>query len=227
MSLEIKICGLTDPAEAVACAEAGADAIGLVFHPSSPRHLDCARARAISRALPPQVAKVGVFVESGAEEILRTAEAAGLTAIQLHGAGARAALPRLLDAPYRIIAVLRALDGIVDAARDLPAGVGLLVECGRGALPGGNGAAWRWADAAPLAAIRPFALAGGLTPETAVEAVRAARAAAADVSTGVEWKPGRKDPARVRLLIGSLAAAFADCPRPDAPVFRRPDASAH
>ncbi len=220
MAIEIKICGLTDPAEAAACAEAGADAIGLVFHPPSPRHLDCARAQAIVRALPPQVAKVGVFAEADADAILRTAAAAGLTALQLHGAGSRAALPHLLETPYRIIVVLRTIGGLVEAARALPARVGVLVECGRGVLPGGNGAAWQWSDAAPLAAIRPFALAGGLTPETAVEALRAAHAAAADVSSGVEASPGHKDIDRVRLLVSRLREAFGEAPCDGAKVFR-------
>jgi phosphoribosylanthranilate isomerase len=222
MPIEIKICGLTDPAEARACAEAGADAIGLVFHPPSPRNLEPARARAISDSLPPRIARVGVFADADADTILRIAAAAGLTAIQLHGTGSLAALPRLLSAPYRIIAVLRSTAGLIEAARALPETVGILVECGRGVLPGGNGAAWEWAAAAPLAAVRPFALAGGLSPDTVVEAVRAARAAAVDISSGVESSPGRKDVVRVRLLIRRLTEACIDRPGPAHAVFRNP-----
>jgi phosphoribosylanthranilate isomerase len=222
MPVEIKICGLTDPAEARACAEAGADAIGLVFHPSSPRNLDPVRARAISDSLPPRVARVGVFADADADTILRIAAAAGLTALQLHGSGSLAALPRLLGAPYRVIAVLRSTAGLIQAARALPETVGILVECGRGVLPGGNGAVWEWAAAAPLAAVRPFALAGGLSPDTVVGAVRDARAAGVDISSGVESSPGRKDVARVRLLISRLTAASADLSVPAGSVFRSP-----
>lgn len=218
MPVEIKICGLTDPAEAAACAAAGADAIGLVFHPPSPRHLDLPRARAVAAALPPHVARVGVFVDSGAAAILHTAEAVGLTALQLHGAAAMAALADLRQGPCRIIAVLRTVAELLEAANALPPDVGLLVECGRGVLPGGNGAVWRWADAAPLAACRPFAVAGGITPDTAVEAVRAARASAVDVSSGVEAAPGRKDLDLVRRLVERLRAAYVG---PASNIFRR------
>ena len=220
MPIEIKICGLTDPTEARACAEAGADAIGLVFHPPSPRNLDPERARAISDSLPPRVARVGVFADADADTILRIAAAARLTALQLHGPGSLAALPRLLDAPYRVIVVLRSTAGLIQSARALPETVGLLVECGRGVLPGGNGAVWEWSAAAPLAAVRPFALAGGLSSDTVVGAVRDARSAAVDISSGVESSPGHKDEVRVRLLIGRLTAAFADLPCPTNPVFR-------
>jgi phosphoribosylanthranilate isomerase len=222
MPIEIKICGLTDPTEARACAEAGADAIGLVFHPPSPRNLTVERARAISDSLPPRIARVGVFADADADTILRIAAAAGLTALQLHGSGSLAALPRLLDAPYRVIVVLRSTTGLIQAARALPDTVGLLVECGRGVLPGGNGAVWEWAAAAPLAAVRPFALAGGISPDTVVGAVRDARAAAVDISSGVESSPGHKDLVRVRLLISRLTAAFSDLPGPANPVFRGP-----
>lgn len=226
MTLEIKICGLTVPAEALACAEAGADAIGLVFHRPSPRHLEPAQARAISDILPSTVARVGVFADADADTILLTAEAAGLTAIQLHGPRSLAALPRLLHTPYRLIAVLRTAVGLVEAARTLPETVGILVECGRGVLPGGNGAVWTWGTAAPLAAVRPFALAGGITPETAVAAIRAAQASALDISSGVESSPGRKDLSRVCLLISRLTAACADLPVPATPVFRSRGVSA-
>jgi phosphoribosylanthranilate isomerase len=220
MAIEVKICGLTDPDEARACAEAGADAIGLVFHPPSPRNLEIERARAISDRLPPRVARVGVFADADADTMLRIAAAAGLTALQLHGPGSLAALPRLLGAPYRVIAVLRSTAGLIQAAQALPATVGLLVECGRGVLPGGNGAVWEWAAAAPLAALRPFALAGGLSPDTVVGAVRDARAAAVDISSGVESSPGRKDVALVRLLVSRLTAACVGLPGPADSVFR-------
>lgn len=212
MSIEIKICGLTDPREAAACAAAGADAIGLIFHPPSPRHLDVLRAQAVAAAVPAGVARVGVFAESDADTILRTAEVVGLTAIQLHGHAARAALEHLLKSPYRIVVVLRSATRLLAAAQALPQNVGILVECGRGVLPGGNGVTWRWADAAPLATIRPFAMAGGLTPETAVEAIHAAQAVAADVSSGVEIAPGQKDLPRVRCFIDRLRAAYGDAP---------------
>lgn len=212
MSVEIKICGLTDPDEALACVAAGADAIGLVFYPPSPRHLDLSRARAITAVLPAHVARVGVFVDADAATLLHTAVEVGLTALQLHGAGSLAALPHLLHTPYRVIAVLCTTEKLLETAAALPSTISILVECGRGVLPGGNGAPWKWADTAPLAAIRPFAVAGGITPDTVAEALQAAQAAAVDVSSGVESRPGRKDPALVGHLIRRARAACAGRP---------------
>jgi phosphoribosylanthranilate isomerase len=79
-----------------------------------------------------------------------------------------------------------------------------LVECGRGPLPGGNGATWNWADAAPLAAVRSFALAGGLTPTNLEQAVRLSHASAWDISSGVESAPGVKDHRALLDLVASV-----------------------
>ena len=106
---------------------------------------------------------------------------------------------------------------LLQAARNLPDACGVLIECGRGPLPGGNGAAWNWAEAAPVAALRPFALAGGLTPENAAAAAAAARASAVDVSSGVENAPGRKNLEKCAHLVHTLRRTFIAWPV--APVF--------
>ena len=93
---------------------------------------------------------------------------------------------------------------LLEQARALPATAGILVECGRGTLPGGNGAAWNWADAEPLAALRPFALAGGLTPQNLAEAAALSKAVAWDVSSGVETTPGVKDHQAIIRAIKTL-----------------------
>lgn len=217
--LEVKICGLTRPAEAAAIAEAGADAIGLVFHPASPRHLDPARARAIVAALPPDVPAVGVFADAAADTVAQIADRAGARIVQLHGAETAETIAFLLARGFAVLKTVKAVGpGTRRAARALPDGCGLLVECGAGPLPGGNGAAWNWAAAAPFAAIRPFALAGGLTPDNAATAAAAARASAVDLSSGVETAPGRKSLEKCRRLMENLRCCTVRWPV--SPLFR-------
>ena len=93
----------------------------------------------------------------------------------------------------------------------------MLVECGRGVLPGGNGTVWQWADAAALSGVRPFAIAGGLSPDNVAAALAVSGASAVDVSSGVECAPGVKDLARVRSFIAAAREARADAA---GPVFR-------
>jgi len=197
--LEVKICGLTRPAEAAAIAEAGADAIGLVFHPDSPRHLTPARARAIVAALPPDVPAVGVFANAAADTVAQIADRAGARIVQLHGAETAETIAFLLARGFAVLKTVKAVGpGARRAARALPDGCGLLVECGAGPLPGGNGAAWNWAEAREVG--DPVGIAGGLTPENLREAVKQSRAVACDISSGVELAPGVKDPAALERL---------------------------
>lgn len=206
MAVEIKICGLTDLDEAVACVSAGATAIGLVFHPPSPRHLTIAEARDIVAVLPPHVARVGVFAESDAATILHIATEVGLTTLQLHGHAAMAALSDLRARPFHLVAVLRNMATLLSDAARLPTDVGLLIECGEGPLPGGNAAVWNWGTAAAVAALRPFAIAGGITAGSVVEAITLSGATAVDVSSGVESTPGKKEITKVRSLINNVRA---------------------
>ena len=212
--IEIKICGLATPETAVLCATAGADAIGLVFHAPSPRNVTPERAAEIAAAVPAHVARVGVFAAQDAAAILAIAATAGLTAVQLHGPCAALPAAPFLAAGLRPVYVLCAAgDELVRQARTVPAEAGVLVECGRGVLPGGNGAAWAWSEAAALAGVRPFAIAGGLDAASVAAAVAVSGATAVDVSSGVESAPGRKDPARIRAFIAAARAA-GDARRP-------------
>lgn len=202
--VEVKICGLTTPEAAAACAEAGASALGLVFHPGSPRNLSPGRAREISSAIPREVARVGVFVDPDADSILRIAEQAGLDTIQLHGGWDRPCVDRLQRAGMRVVVALRTSgEALLADERRAPKGVGLLVECGRGVLPGGNGVAWDWSGASALRLLRPFAVAGGLDPDTVADAIRSSGASAVDVSSGVESAPGVKDLPRVAAFVAA------------------------
>ena len=204
--LEIKICGLTRIEEAVACAEAGADAIGLVFYPPSPRHLTQQQARGISMALPDRTARVGVFVNRPVSEILEMVDICRLTSVQLHGMES----PEMVREIYgRGVQVIKALfvhkPPFISEALHYPA-TAFLVECGKGRLPGGNAQTWNWADVKPFGQKYPLVLAGGLGPDTIAQAVTAACPDAVDISSGVESSPGRKDIHQVHRLIHILSA---------------------
>jgi len=208
MRAPLKICGLTDPADARLCAEAGAAALGSVFYPPSPRNVSPERAAEVFADVPPDVARVGVFVDATAADILRAARIAGLAVAQLHGAEPPALAAELLAAGLRVLKVLRGGDLAAEAAR-YPGGTRFLVECGRGALPGGNGAAWDWSAACALSPL-PFALAGGLGPDNLAAAASASGAVFLDLSSSVESAPGRKDRAKVLAAVATARTVGGD-----------------
>lgn len=208
MKAPLKICGLTDPADARFCAEAGAAALGAVFYPPSPRNVSPERAAEVFADLPPDVPRVGVFVDATAADILRAAGIAGLGAAQLHGAEPPALAAELLAAGLRVLKVLRGGDLAAEAAR-YPDGTRFLVECGRGALPGGNGAAWDWSAARALSPL-PFALAGGLSPDNLPAAAAVSGACFFDLSSAVESAPGRKDHDKVLAAVAAARTVGGD-----------------
>jgi phosphoribosylanthranilate isomerase len=193
----------------VACAQAGARAVGCVFYAKSPRCVSAATAREIRRALPPEVACVGVFVDEPLEDILAMAAHTGFTAVQLHGSEPPEIVHLLRREGLFVIKALFAdrTPLLEEGPRYSP--TAFLVECGRGPLPGGNAQDWDWCRAGPFAERHPLILAGGLTPENASQAVRAASPDAVDVSSGVEAGPGRKDIRKVEQFIAAVATASA------------------
>lgn len=208
-AVQVKICGLTRADEALACAHAGADAIGLVFYARSRRYVGPETAREICRAIPAGVARVGVFVDAPPEIVLRAAGTAGLTAVQLHGCEPPEVVERLCREGLFVIKALFAerSPGLERAADYAPAAI--LVECGQGPLPGGNAQAWDWGVASGIGLKHPLILAGGLTPANAAQAVGAALPDAVDVSSGVETAPGRKDLSKVQAFIRAATAALS------------------
>jgi phosphoribosylanthranilate isomerase len=210
--LYVKICGITSAEDARLAVAAGADALGFVFWPMSPRKVDPARAAAIARELPPFVLRVGVFVDMPRAEMARIADAVGLDLLQLHGDEPPEALAGL---PRRAIKAVRVGKGFAadEAMRYAGCAAGLLVDTrmpGETQLPGGTGVPFDWALVKGLAERVPFlVLAGGLGPANVAEAVRAVAPHAVDVSSGVETLPGRKDPAKVRAFVEAARAAEA------------------
>ncbi len=206
----LKICGITRKPDALLCAEAGAGALGAIFFEKSPRNVSPAQARFLFDGLPEAIARVGVFVNMPAEAMVAIAQAAGLDTVQMHGNEPTEAMEHVLQAGFHVIKVLKTTgDELLEQARKLPADVNVLVECGKGVLPGGNAATWNWADAAPLAAQRPFAIAGGLSPQNILEAAQVSHATGFDISSGVESAPGIKDEAAVKAFMQAMTGVAA------------------
>jgi phosphoribosylanthranilate isomerase len=201
--LFVKVCGITSPGDALLAADAGADAIGLVFWQGSPRHVDAATARRISDALPPSIVRVGVFVDAAADEMARTADEARLDLLQLHGSEPPEALSSL---PRRVWKAVRVGRDFVtaDALRYEGRASGILLDSRGDGPPGGTGKTFDWALACEVRKGASFlVLAGGLDAENVGAAIAAVRPDGVDVSSGVEASPGRKDPARVRAFIAA------------------------
>jgi phosphoribosylanthranilate isomerase len=203
--LRVKICGITNAADAVAAAEAGADAVGLMFYPPSPRFVTLPQARDVIRELPPFVAKVGVFVNSSPDEVRRAIGECGIDTLQFHG-----------DEPpefcrqfsLKTIKAFRIVDSAsLAAVHDYQSEAWLLDSFVPGKL-GGTGAVFNWELAVEAVKFsRPVILAGGLTPENAAEAVRRVRPFGLDVSSGVESAPGKKDSRKVGAFIAAAKGA--------------------
>jgi phosphoribosylanthranilate isomerase len=202
---QTKICGLTRPDQARACADLGADAIGLVFCEQSPRNVSLEQAAAISAGLPSGVAAVGVFVDPSIQALTRAVDACGLQGVQLHG---RETPDRVAELRSILkVKIFKALfsaksPGLDDAGRyDVS---GYLVECGQGRLPGGNAATWDWSLAETIGRHHPLILAGGLAPDNVSQAISACLPDAVDASSGLESAPGVKDLAKVARFLAQV-----------------------
>ena len=203
--VQIKICGITNIEDAQAAAGAGADALGFIFHPASPRCVTPARAQAIIASLPPALCTVGVFVNLPAAEVLQIAEMCGLDFIQLHGSESREYCRRFPR--ERLIKALsfRSEEEFA-AAADYPVRA-FLVDARDPVRFGGTGRTCDWNLASRFAARHPLVLAGGLNAENLDKAMEAVRPLAVDISSGVEVSPGRKAPGRVRHFVEAVRAA--------------------
>jgi indole-3-glycerol phosphate synthase/phosphoribosylanthranilate isomerase len=200
----VKICGITSVDDGLMAARAGADAVGLVLWPGSRRAVDPDTARAIADAMPPLVQRVGVFVDPSLDEVALAVEEIGLDAVQLHG-DETPEFCRAVGA--RVLKALRVGAGFDASSLDAWSGAaaGILLDTrvdGPDAPPGGTGRAFDWALARPARDHAAFlVLAGGLTAQNVAEAVAVVRPDAVDVSSGVEFAQGRKDPALVRAFV--------------------------
>ena len=201
---QVKICGLTQVEHALQCVALGADAIGCVFYPKSPRHLTDDRAGEICSAVRDRVKTVGVFVNESFSTIMKRVECCQLSAVQLHGQEPPELVRRLCDENLQVIKALF-IDGnpSLKDAENYPASA-FLVECGQGKLPGGNALQWTWDRARSFGEKHPLIIAGGFTPENVSHAITVSSPHAVDVRSGVESSPGNKDIDKVSLFLNAV-----------------------
>jgi len=201
----VKICGITRPEHARAAAQAGADAVGLMFYAPSPRYVTPDRAREICAALPPLVAVVGVFVNPEPHHVETVVEGLPVDLLQFHGEES----PELCAGagkPYLKAVRVRTGEDIAQAAARYPGARALLLDAHHDALWGGTGTRFDW-DVVPQDVGCPVVLAGGLTPENVAGAIRRVRPFAVDVSGGVESAPGEKDVRSMERFMKEVTSA--------------------
>jgi phosphoribosylanthranilate isomerase len=207
MPTRVKICGITTWDDARLSIDLGASALGFNFYPPSPRAITPADAWKIIRRLPPFVEAVGVFVNWPPVVVEALARALRLTAVQLHGAES----PEEVSEQARTRRVIKAVQvgrgfRVARLARYRSAD-GILLDGFKRGLHGGTGRTLDWKLARAARRYGKIILAGGLTPENIAEAIRVAEPYAVDVASGVERRPGRKDPARLRALFAAVELA--------------------
>lgn len=203
--IRVKICGITREADAQAAADAGTDAIGLVFHPASPRCVSLALAASIVRIVGPFVTTVGLFVDAAPDRVREVLACTGIHLLQLHGNETPAYCAQFGVPFIKALRMAPGLDPAV-AAANYPAAAGLLFDAWDPVVAGGTGAGFDWSRL-PAQRGLPLILAGGLDPTNVAEAVRQVRPYAVDVSSGVEVSPGIKDPRLIRAFIAAAKSA--------------------
>ncbi len=206
MMLEVKVCGLTDASALAAAAAGGARYLGFVFYPPSPRSLSPERAAGLAKQAPAGCRTVGVLVDPSDAELGELLGLVPLDALQLHGAETPARVATIKATTGRTVIKALKIAGRGDlAAVQAYAEVAdlLLFDAKplRAPLPGGNGETFDWELLKGLEATRPWLLSGGLSAANLETAVRVSGARAVDVSSGVEDRPGHKDPARIRRFL--------------------------
>jgi len=219
MPVKVKICGITNEADGMAAAEAGADVLGFVFYEPSSRYVSVAAAARIIRALPPLTIKAGVFVNAPEELVQRAIAECGLNLLQFHGEESPEAC---LEFGLMSIKALRIQDRTSLEALALYPTDAWLLDAYSPNQVGGTGEKFNWELAVEARGLgRPIFLAGGLTPENVADAVRLVRPYAVDVSTGVEKAPGRKDHAKVRAFIQAAKSVVSEAGNsPTVPPYR-------
>ena len=201
MSVRVKICGITSIEDALAAIESGADALGFVFCASSPRCLGVREASKIVERLPPFITKVGLFVNASETFIHQIVEQSGIDALQLHGDES----PQFCrQFRLKVIKAFRVRDESSLASLSQYQPAAWLLDSYVPGKSGGTGKQFNWELAFKATQLcSPIVLAGGLTPGNVAEAVRQVRPYAVDVSSGVEWKPGKKDRHKMKDFIAA------------------------
>jgi len=203
----IKICGLRDAAMAAVAAEAGADAVGIVFHPPSPRHASLDEASAVAGALPAFVQAVGLFVNAPESRVREVLSAVPLALLQFHGDEEPAYCARF-GLPWIKGVRVGAGTDLLECRRRFSRATALLLDASVPGEYGGTGASFDW-SLVPRGIASRIVLSGGLTPGNVGTAVAALRPWAVDVSSGVESSRGVKDAALIHEFVRSVKDADA------------------
>ena len=217
----VKICGITNLEDAQLAVEAGADAIGFVFYRKSPRKVETDTVRAIVEKISEPVEKVGVFVDETPDQIRETVSATGLTAVQLQGRDLVDSVMNGGESPAELLGVGKVIPAVwgeslktggvlisQDAREKMFA---LLFDSQANGVVGGTGTAFDWQGTRGMIQVISFKLpvivAGGLTPENVTQAIRLLKPFGVDVSSGVEAKPGKKDPDKIAAFVQAVRSA--------------------
>ncbi|MEE8342305.1 MAG: phosphoribosylanthranilate isomerase [Gammaproteobacteria bacterium] len=208
MRTRIKICGITRPEDGLEAVLLGADAIGLVFYPESPRSVDLTQARLICQALPPFVTVVGLFVDEEPERIKLVLDSVPLDVIQFHGSEFFGEC-NVYGRPYIKAVTMEPGIDVAGVLEQYPDATGFLLDAYHPDLPGGSGQVFDW-DKIPTDVSKPIILAGGLNPDNVAEAVRRVSPYAVDVSSGVEVSKGIKDPAKIAAFMRGVRSVDSE-----------------
>lgn len=202
--MRVKICGITNVHDALAAADCGADAVGFVLYPSSPRYIDVKTVKNIISQLPPFVTTVGVFADTEEREIRSTVEECGLDVMQLQGDEPADFCRRLGG---RVIKAIRIRDKF-SLNRMIPYKVrAFVLDTYREGQLGGTGETFDWSLAVEAKKFGKIILAGGLTPENIRQAIEQVRPYGVDVSSGVEERLGKKDHSKLKRFIETAKQA--------------------
>jgi len=202
----IKVCGITEPEDARIAVAAGADGLGFIFVPQSPRHIDPDMVRKITRELPPLVDAVGVFVDEEMEVVEEIMQYCCLSFIQLHGSETPDYCEKISCRVMKSFSIGQATKS-EDFAPYAEAVSGFLLDTLHKDMAGGTGQTFDWQLLEHIKPPGPFVLAGGLTPDNVGDAIRQVKPFAVDVNSGVEYQPGRKDPDKLRSFVQAVRKA--------------------
>jgi len=198
--VKVKVCGITNPEDARVAADAGADAIGLIFA-ESPRRISVERAREIASTLPEGILKVGVFVDAEPEEVLRIAREVGLDYAQLHGDEPPEGVTKIRGGGVGVMKALRVRNAEALAAVERYEADLFLLDAWSAEVRGGTGARFDWELAKSLRGRDNIVVSGGLGPENVREAIEYFEPYGVDASSSLEERPGKKNGERVRRFV--------------------------
>lgn len=215
MTVEVKICGIKEAGALDAALDAGADYFGLVFYPPSPRSVDRKAARALVERAAGRARSVALFVDPSDQDVLDVLREVEPDLIQLHGSETPERVGEIARLSGRMVIKAVRIASADDVLRAAPYGdsAGFLLYDAKpsatdaDALPGGNGVPFDWHALIGLEKDQAFMLSGGLSPDNVADAIAETRAPMVDVSSGVERRPGEKDPALIRRFVEAAKTA--------------------